>query len=150
MPEISLSTPLGPVTLIEEAGALTALHWRQSAELGTPLLREAAAQLAAYFEGRLRRFDLPITPTGSAAQRAFGAALLRIPYGETRTYGALADELAISAQAAGQLCGANPLAILIPCHRVLGHDSLGGFSAPGGVEAKVFLLRLEGAAGLLL
>ena len=73
-----------------------------------------------------------------------------IPYGETRTYGALARDLGAPAQAVGQACGANPLPILVPCHRVLGQKGLGGFSAPGGVESKVALLRLEGAAGLLI
>lgn len=150
MPRIGLSTPFGPATLIEEAGALVALSWHESCGTGTPLLREAAAQLAAYFAGTRRTFELPIRPTGSAAQQRFGAALLRIPFGETRTYGALAAELGISPQAAGQLCAGNPLPILIPCHRVLGQESLGGFSAPGGVESKVLLLRLEGAAGLLI
>ena len=62
----------------------------------------------------------------------------------------MARDLGISAQAAGQHCGANPLPILIPCHRVIGAAGLGGFSAPGGVETKVALLKLEGAAGLLI
>ena len=73
-----------------------------------------------------------------------------IPHGETRTYGDLARDLGAPAQAVGQACGANPVPILIPCHRVLGRNGLGGFSAPGGVETKVALLRLEGAAGLLI
>ena len=62
----------------------------------------------------------------------------------------MAKALSISAQAAGQACGANPIAIIIPCHRVLGTNNLGGFSAPGGVETKVVLLKLEGAASLLI
>jgi O-6-methylguanine DNA methyltransferase len=73
-----------------------------------------------------------------------------IPYGETRRYGDLAREIGAPAQAIGQACGANPLPILIPCHRVLAAKGLGGFSAKGGVESKVFLLRLEGAASLLI
>jgi len=73
-----------------------------------------------------------------------------IPFGETRTYGEIAAELDASAQAVGNACGANPIPILIPCHRVLGAASLGGFSGAGGIETKVALLRHEGAAGLLI
>ena len=73
-----------------------------------------------------------------------------IPYGETRSYGDLARALQAPAQAIGQACGANPIPILIPCHRVVGATGLGGFSARGGVETKVALLKLEGAASLLL
>jgi len=73
-----------------------------------------------------------------------------IPYGETRAYGQIARALDAPAQAVGQACGRNAIAILIPCHRVVGADGLGGFSAPGGVETKVALLRHEGAYSLLI
>ncbi len=73
-----------------------------------------------------------------------------IPFGETRTYGDLARALGVPAQAIGQACGANPVPVIVPCHRVLGAAGLGGYSAPGGVETKVALLRHEGAASLLL
>ena len=76
--------------------------------------------------------------------------MFAIPHGETRTYGDLARALNAPAQAIGQACGANPIPILIPCHRILGAHSLGGFSAKGGVETKVWLLKHEGAASLLL
>ena len=105
---------------------------------------------AAYFAGRLRRFATPVAPRGSAFQQKFYQALCAIPYGETRTYGDLATELGVSAQAIGQACGANPIAIIIPCHRVLAANGLGGYSGAGGIEAKVALLKLEGAAGLLI
>ncbi len=78
----------------------------------------------------------------------FLEALSAIPYGETRTYGDLARALGIPPQASGQACGANPIAILIPCHRVLAADGLGGYSGEGGIETKIALLRLEGAASL--
>ncbi|MFY9205650.1 MAG: MGMT family protein, partial [Yoonia sp.] len=71
-------------------------------------------------------------------------------FGETRTYGELAREMGVPAQAIGQACGANPIPIIIPCHRVLGAKTLGGFSGAGGVEGKVQLLRHESAAGLLI
>lgn len=73
-----------------------------------------------------------------------------IPFGATRSYGDLAREIGRPAQAIGQACGANPIPILIPCHRVLAARGLGGFSAWGGVETKVWLLRHEGAAALLI
>lgn len=73
-----------------------------------------------------------------------------IPLGETRTYGDLARDLSVPAQAIGQACGANPIPVIIPCHRILGSSGLGGFSGAGGVETKVWLLRHEGAAGLLI
>ena len=72
------------------------------------------------------------------------------PHGETRSYGDLARALKTPPQVIGQACGANPIAIIIPCHRILGAHSLGGFSAKGGVETKVWLLKHEGAAALLV
>ncbi len=146
-----LSSPVGPLTLIERDGGIAELEWDASGgQAETPLLREAVAELEAYFAGKLKEFSVPLKPRGSAFQQQFYAALRAIPFGETRTYGDLAGELGVSAQAIGQACGANPLAIMIPCHRVLGATSLGGFSGRGGVEAKVALLKLEGAAGLLI
>lgn len=150
MTERCLTTPLGPVTLVAEAGTLTALHFRAGAVEDDPLLTEAADQLDAYFDGRLTRFDLPVAPAGSALTRRTCAAMQAIPFGETRTYGDLARKFGVPAQAIGQACGANPLPVLIPCHRILGASGLGGFSARGGVETKVWLLKHEGAAGLLI
>lgn len=116
---------------------------------GSPLLTEALRQLQAYFDRRLTRFDLPLD-FGSGFQAQVRHAMAAIPYGETRRYGELAHEIGAPAQAIGQACGANPLPILIPCHRILAANGLGGFSAKGGVESKVFLLKLEGAASLLI
>ena len=73
-----------------------------------------------------------------------------IPFGETLTYGDIARRIEAPAQAVGQACGANPIPVIIPCHRVLGAKTLGGFSAKGGVETKGWLLRHEHAAGLLI
>lgn len=149
MNRASLITPLGPVTLTETAGVITALDWHASPGAGSPLLTEALRQLQAYFDRRLTRFDLPLD-FGSGFQAQVRHAMAAIPYGETRRYGDLARDIGASAQAIGQACGANPLPILIPCHRVLAANGLGGFSAKGGVESKVFLLKLEGAASLLI
>lgn len=145
----SLQTPLGSVTIHEENGVLTRLDWRDDPGDPSPLLDEAAAQLTAYFNRRLTAFDLPFD-WGNGLQKQVRRAMAAIPLGETLTYGDIARALNTPAQAIGQACGANPLPILIPCHRVLGAKGLGGFSAKGGVETKVWLLRHEGAAGLLI
>ncbi|AZQ66407.1 methylated-DNA--[protein]-cysteine S-methyltransferase [Silicimonas algicola] len=150
MPSRTVPSPFGPLALSQEGDCLTALSWGDGGSDGTPLLHEAERQLAAYFARFLTAFDLPLAPEVSPSQVRFLDALRAIPFGETRTYGDLARDLNISPQAAGQACGANPLPVLIPCHRVLGTGNLGGFSAPGGIETKVALLRLEGAASLLI
>ncbi|MAY87942.1 MAG: cysteine methyltransferase [Pseudooceanicola sp.] len=145
-------TPLGPVAITAQAAKITALTWVTSApdRDADPLLSEASRQLAAYFAGHLRNFDLPLSVEGSDFQRAVCAEMQAIPFGETRSYGEIAKQLRAPAQAIGQACGNNPIPIFIPCHRVLGARGLGGFSARGGVDTKVALLRHEGAAGLLI
>jgi len=146
-----VDSPVGRLALTEEDGAITALDWRDvDAPPDTDLMKQAARELVAYFAGTRTDFTLPLAPRGSSFQQQFYRTLCAIPYGETRTYGALAAELGVSAQAIGQACGANPIPILIPCHRVLAATGLGGFSGAGGVETKVALLRLEGAASLLI
>lgn len=144
----TLQTLLGPVSLEEAGGRIVALHWRV-AEQATALEAEGLRQLAEYFAGQRQVFDLPLD-WGSGLHEKVRHAMAAIPFGETRTYGQIAKTVSAPAQAVGQACGANPIPILIPCHRVLGAKTLGGFSAPGGVEAKVALLRHEGAAGLLI
>ncbi|MFT5160182.1 MAG: methylated-DNA-[protein]-cysteine S-methyltransferase, partial [Paracoccaceae bacterium] len=99
---------------------------------------------------QLKMFDVEMSFPSSAFQHGVLESMMSIPFGSTKTYGEIADYVEGSAQAVGNACGANPIPILIPCHRVLGANSLGGFSGSGGVESKVFLLRLEGAAGLLI
>lgn len=146
-----VDSPVGRLTLTERDGAITALEWRdEDAPPETELMRQAAGQLAAYFAGGLTEFTLPLAPRGSPFQQQFYRALCAIPHGQTRTYGDLASVLGVSAQAIGQACGANPIPIFIPCHRVLSSTGLGGFSGAGGVDTKVALLKLEGAASLLI
>jgi methylated-DNA-[protein]-cysteine S-methyltransferase len=140
----TVATPFGPVTLVEDGGVLVRLDWRNDPGEGSCLLDEAARQLRAYFDRRLQRFDLPMA-WGDGLNGAVRQAMAAIPMGETRTYGQIARLVGAPAQAVGQACGANPLPILIPCHRVTGTDWFGGFSAPGGVETKAALLRHEGA-----
>ncbi len=150
MPVRRIDSPVGPLAIVARGDQIVAMNWGQAGDDRSPVLDAAAEQLDAYFGGRLTRFDLPLSPGGSEFQRAFYAALCAIPYGQTQTYGELAAQLGVSAQAIGQACGANPIPILIPCHRVLAADGLGGYSGAGGIEAKVTLLKLEGAASLLL
>lgn len=150
MRERCLDTPLGAMTLTETGGVVTALAWRAGRSDTSELLDKAEAQLAAYFSSALTAFTLPLAPAGSALVRRVCAAMQDIPLGETRTYGDLARDLSVPAQAIGQACGANPIPVIIPCHRILGSSGLGGFSGAGGVETKVWLLRHEGAAGLLI
>lgn len=146
----SFRTPLGWIAVTAEDGAITALGWRQAGADDTPLLVEAERQLTAYFDARLQVFDLPLRPAGDALQQAVAAAMRAIPWGRTREYGEIARALGAPAQAIGQACGRNTIPVIIPCHRVVGATGLGGFSAPGGIETKVALLRHEGAYSLLL
>ena len=145
MPQLSLHTPLGEMTLSEEDGAIVALDWgRSSLQEASPLLREAARQLQDYFDGERRHFQLPLAPHGSAFQQRVWAALCRIPPGETRSYLELARELGSAARAVGQANGRNPIPILIPCHRVVAAGGgLGGYSGGDGPDTKRFLLDLE-------
>jgi len=137
-------------------GAVVRLSWVEPGTIpppsGAPGRVEAAviarvrAQLDEYFAGERHVFDLPLAPAGGSLQQAVCAAMRAIPYGQTRTYGDLAAILGAPPQAIGQACGANPIPILIPCHRVVAaHGRLGGFSGGRGAETKLALLRLEGA-----
>jgi len=148
---VSVSTPVGDIFVAEEDGYIVRVRWssqRQTAD--TPLLREASDQLGAYFRAERTQFDLPLRPGGSPFQRDVCKAMSAIPFGETRTYGELAEDLGAFAQAIGQACGNNPIPIIIPCHRVLGANGLGGFSGGDGLETKMQLLRHEGAFPYLL
>ena len=149
MPDLSIESPYGRLTVTEEDGRIARLAWGGDGRDATPLLAEAASQLAAYFAGSRRAFDLPLSFAPGLTGQVM-RAMCAIPFGETRTYGDLAKELGAPAQAIGQACGANPVPIIVPCHRILGAGGLGGFSAPGGIETKVALLRHEGAASLLI
>lgn len=151
MRSASIETPVGVLTVSQTGQSIVRLQWgRAAAEDRTPLLDAALSQLAEYFAGTRTRFTLPLDPPGNAFQREVCAAMSAIPFGETRTYGEIARSLGSAAQPVGNACGANPIPVIIPCHRVLGAKGLGGFSGQGGVETKVALLRHEGAAGLLI
>lgn len=115
----------------------------------SPLAAAAAHQLERYRENPDMRFDLPVLVEGTALQRAVWDAMCAIPRGSTRTYGDIARDLGADARAVGQACGGNRLPIIIPCHRVVAADGIGGFShATGGylLEAKRWLLAHEAPA----
>jgi methylated-DNA-[protein]-cysteine S-methyltransferase len=143
---LSISTPVGQLTIEEADDAVVGVRWGGGASgNGSPLLNEAARQLTAYFDGRLTRFDLPIHAAGSAFDQRVWAAMRAIPFGETRTYGDLAHATDSAPRAVGGACGRNPIPIIVPCHRVLARGGLGGYSGGDGLPTKTQLLALEGA-----
>jgi methylated-DNA-[protein]-cysteine S-methyltransferase len=147
MTQLSMHSPVGDLTISEDGGAVVSLDWGWGAlQTETPLLREAKRQLERYFDGGLEQFELPLRPYGTTFRKQVWDAMLRIPYGSTQTYGKIAADVGSQARAVGGACGANPIPIIVPCHRILGaNGALGGYSGEGGTETKAFLLRLEGA-----
>lgn len=149
-----IDSPVGPLLLAADDGGLRRLafagpdrpvppgrDWREG---GHPLLARAEGQLDEYFAGRRQRFELPLAPDGTDFQRAVWRELERIPYGETISYAILARRIGRphAMRAVGAANGRNPIAIIVPCHRVIGADgSLTGFG--GGLPRKRFLLELE-------
>ena len=151
MNRASIDTQFGPLCVTEADGVIVALRWSQAARQDTsPTLRRALDQLAAYDAGSLETFDLPLHVEGTDFQRDVCARMSAIPFGETVTYGEIARALGAMPQAVGQACGANPIPVIIPCHRVMGAKGLTGFSGAGGVETKLALLKHEKAGGFLI
>ncbi len=144
-----MASPIGPLTIFEEADAILALDFGRAPEPSdTPLLAAAREQLDAYFDGKLTVFDLPLAPEGTAFQQSVWQAMLAIPYGSVRTYGDIAAEVGSAARAVGGASARNPIPILIPCHRVVGSNrALTGYSGCEGITTKRALLRLEGTPG---
>jgi methylated-DNA-[protein]-cysteine S-methyltransferase len=156
-----MTSPLGRLLLTAEDGALTGVHFpgqehdrprqadRQRAD-DEPVLAGARAQLAEYFEGRRAKFDLSLAPRGTPFQQAVWQALLAVPFGATSTYGSIAAAIhrPKAVRAVGAAIGANPIGIVVPCHRIIGRDgSLTGYA--GGLDRKVKLLALEARAAPL-
>ncbi len=151
-------SPVGELTLVADDRGLAAILWENDrpdrVRLGTleekadhPVLVETERQLGEYFAGERRAFDVPLSFAGTDFQKRVWAALLAIPFGETRSYGEIADQLGApgASRAVGAANGRNPISIIAPCHRVVGSNGkLTGFA--GGLEAKAFLLDLERAA----
>lgn len=142
-----VDSPIGDLTLAVDETGLCRLHFGATDRpLGTdPLLTEAAGQLEAYFSGELQDFTLPLSVrSGSDFERAVWTQLTRIPYGEMQTYGDVAKIVgdAGAARAVGTACNRNPIAIVVPCHRVVGAGGkMVGFG--GGIPTKRHLLELE-------
>ena len=153
---------MGALSLVATDRALVALVWRREGhrhvpfenaveDAEHPVLRETARQLREYFAGQRRTFELELEFRGTDFQRRAWAALLTIPYGETRTYGQMAEQIGNPAavRAVGAANGRNPISIIAPCHRVIGMSGdLTGFG--GGLDAKAFLLSLEAPQRQLL
>lgn len=154
-----VDSPVGPLTLAGNAEALTAVRFDAdpsplvlagAVEDARPF-RAVAVQLAAYFSGERHHFELTLAPTGTAFQLSVWQGLLEIPYGETCSYGQLASRLGSpgASRAVGLANGRNPVAIVVPCHRVIGADgTLTGYA--GGMDRKRLLLDLEAGVGSLL
>lgn len=128
----SLDTPVGALSVSERDGAVVRLAWSAEATGQSALLDRALEQLRAYFAGELTEFDLPLQVEGSEFQKAVCAAMLAIPFGETRTYGDIARDLGAPPQPVGNACGGNPIPVIIPCHRVLSASGLGAFPVRAG------------------
>jgi len=143
-------TEIGRICIVEGQGSITHILFEKDAppegaiEQETPLLQEAAKQLKEYFAGERQVFDLPLAPKGTNFQKAAWQALTTIPYGETRSYKQIAEQIGKpkACRAVGLANNRNPIAIVIPCHRVIGSDGkLVGYG--GGLPIKKFLLELE-------
>lgn len=140
-----MHSPVGDITIAIDGGSVVSLDWGWVRDQAVDdLLLKAKTQLDDYFDGGSRAFDLPLQPAGTEFQRRVWSLMQEIPYGGTMTYGEMSDRLNSSARAVGMACGANPIPLIIPCHRVLAANGMGGYSGDGGVETKVALLRREG------
>jgi methylated-DNA-[protein]-cysteine S-methyltransferase len=153
----TFAIPTGDFSIaFNEEGAVIATAFGGETELlarfksdGTKLIRDskrsvvARSQVRDYFSGKRKAFDLPLAPVGSAFQISVWTALQKIPFGETRSYGALAKKLKSAARAVGRANATNPISLIVPCHRVIGADgSLTGFAF--GQDVKRQLLQHEG------
>lgn len=151
-----MDSPIGELRIVEHKGAITAIEFspfgpapdgrpRGERSDDSPVLREAVAQLTAYFARDRKDFDLPLAPEGTPFQQRVWEQLRGIGYGETASYGQIAHRLGMTnaaSRAVGLANGRNPIPIVIPCHRVIGSDgSLTGYA--GGVVRKQTLLELE-------
>ena len=141
--KISFVSHFGPITIIEEGGKIISLLFSYSEYSdSSPLLEKAKEEIEEYFQGKRKTFDLPLDAKGTEFQKRVWKELLDIRYGETLSYGEIGDRIGTKAyRAIGNACGKNPIPILIPCHRVVGKDNIGGFSL--GLDLKRKLLDME-------
>lgn len=145
---ISMHSPVGDLTLHAEGDTLISLDWGWAPDCPDPIpdvLYTAQDQLNEYFDGVRTAFDLPLQPEGTPFQQRVWRAMAQIPYGTVQSYGDIAKAISSAPRAIGHACGANPLPILLPCHRVLAASKkLTGYSGGDGIQTKADLLRLEG------
>lgn len=153
----TMNSPVGTLTLVGSDQGLAAVLWQdddpsriapdaKAEDTQHPVLRQAQQQLEEYFCGKRRAFTVKLDPTGTQFQNKVWDALRTIPFGETRSYGQIADQIGSrkAVRAVGAANGRNPIPIIVPCHRVIGGDgTLTGFA--GGLATKARLLALEGA-----
>lgn len=143
MTTYNLNSPVGQLNLIEEGGFVTRLSWTDETSPGVDS-HPALSQLRDYFAGERMHFKVPLKLNGTPFQKRVWAELQEIPYGETRTYGDIAKKLNSSPRAVGTACGANPIPVIVPCHRVTGaNGALTGFSGGEGIKTKEWLLNWE-------
>lgn len=145
-----LTMPFGVLGIVTEDEFLNGIDFLPAEtvplQAQTPLAREVCAQLQAYVADPNFCFDLPLRPRGTPYQRKVWHALMEIPPGRTESYGSLAKQLGSAPRAVGQACGANPIPVIIPCHRVLAQTGLGGFmhhAAGSPLQIKRWLLQHE-------
>lgn len=148
-----MASPLGPLSIWGSSHAVESICWNsdqasaaQAATQSCPVIDECAKQLRAYFDGRLTTFDIPTAPAGTAFQRSVWQLLMDIPFGQTLSYGQLAQTLQPPSgpRAIGSAVGRNPILLVLPCHRIIGsRGDLTGFA--GGLERKEWLLTHEGS-----
>jgi methylated-DNA-[protein]-cysteine S-methyltransferase len=144
MPQLSFHTPLGALTLSQDEDAIVALDWGWGRDqTATDLLVRARDQMQAYFDGARQHFELPLAPLGSPYRQRVWQALRDIPFGNTRSYADIAKAAGGSPRSVGGANGANPIPIIIPCHRVVATTGLGGYSGGDGLVTKRYLLALE-------
>ncbi len=152
MPQLSLHTPVGPVTISAEDEVIVSLDWGWGRDQQpTPLLARAKAWLEAYFDGRMQPMDLPLDPYGTAYRRRVWSAIAGIAPGEVWSYRRVSELAGGSPRSIGSAMAHNPIPLLIPCHRVVGSGPmgrmvLGGYSGGEGTETKRFLLSHEARA----
>ncbi|MDV3458598.1 methylated-DNA--[protein]-cysteine S-methyltransferase [Sphingomonas sp. HF-S4] len=142
-----IATPIGPIRIEGDETALTSIRIGNAGTMSkgsAAAVRAAAEQLEQWFAKEREDFDLPLVPTGTPRGDALRAGLIAVGYGETLSYGALAQLLGSSPRAIGQLCARNPYPIVVPCHRVLGSGgALGQYSGGDGPKTKSWLLEHE-------
>ena len=153
----TLDSPMGQILLLAENDVLIRLEFSgkshamgvpENSQAGSPFLHEVSGQLTQYFDGTRRTFEIAVLPRGTDFQQRVWGFLTDIPWGETRSYGQLADQVGNkgASRAVGAATGQNPISIILPCHRVIGGNGhITGYA--GGLEAKRWLLQHEGWTG---